>query len=116
MDVGLPSRLGCGDSCCSGKMERPPLVGDSFQIRRTMGGVGDVRDTSKARPSSGGKPHSEQMFRSQESKGVWSLKVPSALLALLRLHGLEDEVELLGVREEEEVVERDDVRVIGYRS
>ena len=37
-------------------------------------------------------------------------------LVEVAFHGLEDEVELLGVWKEEEVVERDDVRVIGYRS
>ena len=37
-------------------------------------------------------------------------------LVQVALHGLKDEVELFGVREEEEVVERNDVRVIGYRS
>ena len=37
-------------------------------------------------------------------------------LVEVAFHGLEDEVELLGVRKEEEVVERNDVRVIGYRS
>ena len=37
-------------------------------------------------------------------------------LVEITLHRLEDEVELLSVREEEEVVERDDVRVVWYRA
>ena len=37
-------------------------------------------------------------------------------LVQVALHGLKDEVELFGVREEEEVVERNNVRVIGNRA
>ena len=37
-------------------------------------------------------------------------------LVQVALHGLEDKVELLGVGEEKEVVERDDVRVVWYRA